>query len=218
MDADVADLNIIKINNVVSTFYIGNPVYIEKIARSHPFLAELANTFSAGIMRFKHIKTTCLIFPEGKVVINGAKSELCGLRTAWSCCKILRGCGITNASVHGFKLQNVAMAVKLGPCIDMSAFHHDYSYTSSYPVEDFPAITLNTLKKDDSTTIRLFETGKVVMIGAKNVNEGVAAYNSAYTNIKKYIVYDSVEADHLRKKTKLLRVEKVLNSGKKKKS
>jgi transcription initiation factor TFIID TATA-box-binding protein len=158
-------------------------------------LAELALTcrnteynpkrFSACIMRlrgsdmFPNMRTTGLIFGNGKIVITGSKSEAQGFYSAKQFAKIIRKLGyrfLNEDSLRSdFKVHNVVATVSLNHLIrlDGLATDTDHKLFVSYEPEIFAGLIYRMAIPDAQyrVVLLIFVTGKIVLTGAKSIKD-----------------------------------------------
>ena len=161
-----------RIVNIVSTCSLNINIDL-RLAANHLCDVEYKpEKFIGIIMKFKTPKSTVLIFPNGKLVITGTKTENDGKRIARKTCQRLRKLEF-NPKITDFKIQNIVSSFDLkeivdkqtGTIIDLNKLAQTGLPQSSYEPEIFPAFicVINKIK------IITFHTGKVNFTGAKTV-------------------------------------------------
>src|SRR6266700_5242837 len=133
------------------------------------------NRFTAVIKKFKNPKSTVLIFPNGKLVITGAKfekdSDLIVKRTK----RLLKKFGL-NSKITEYKIQNIVATVDFkdfvkkqsGTIIDF----YKLSGICSYEPERFAGATMTF----NGIKVCIFHNGKLNYLGAKDVESIIRAH------------------------------------------
>ena len=176
-----------EINNIISTVSLGSNLNIKNIALKIKN-AEYTNNFSKLILKSKDSKATATMFPSGKMVCSGAKTE----KESKSLCvkfgKIVNKVGF-NAELKNFKIQNIVASydVKFRICLPKlfneintlikNANSLEYNYVK-YNSDTFPGLIfyMNDLK----ISLLVFEYGKVVISGAKKRKEIEDIFRNVY--------------------------------------
>ena len=138
-------------------------------------------SFPGAIYRIREPQVTLLIFSSGKVVCTGANSVE-NVKTAVS--KLLEKLDGVGLAVEGeplMKLQNIVASANIGFRIDLDKLAIE-CFNVEYEPEQFPGLVLRL--EDPKTSILIFSTGKMVITGAKNMEDAIKAAQTAEEMIK----------------------------------
>jgi len=183
-------------------------------------LAELALTcrnteynpkrFSACIMRlrgtatFPNMRTTGLIFGNGKIVITGSKSEAQSFYSAKQFAKIIKKLGyrfLNEASLRNdFKIHNVVATVSLNHLIrlDGLATNPEHKNYLNYEPEIFAGLIYRM--SVPKVVFLIFVTGKIVLTGAKSIKDCEVALDHMLPVIDPYKTISGIENSKVPKK------------------
>jgi len=159
--------------------------------------------FSACIMRlrgtatFPNMRTTGLIFGNGKIVITGSKSEAQSFYSAKQFAKIIKKLGyrfLNEASLRNdFKLHNVVATVSLDHLIrlDGLATNSEHKNFVNYEPEIFAGLIFRMAIP--RVVFLIFVTGKIVLTGAKSIKDCETALELMLPVIDPYKTITSTE-------------------------
>ena len=171
-----------QINNVISTVNLGNNLNLKNIALQLKNVEYNTNKSSNIIIKTKNNKITATIFSNGKMVCSGAKTE----RESKSAClkfsKIVKKLGY-KIELKDFKIQNIIASYEANFKISLPKLYNvinTYIYNSKklgnninnyckFNKEGFPGLIL--YMNDSKINLLIFESGKVVISGAKKRKE-----------------------------------------------
>jgi len=137
--------------------------------------------FSACIMRlrgttlFPNLRTTGLIFGNGKIVITGSKSESQAFYSAKQFAKIIKKLGYPilneNNLRDDFKIHNIVAMVSLNHLIrlDGLATDSEHKLFASYEPEIFAGLIYRMVRP--KVVLLIFVSGKILFTGAKSVKD-----------------------------------------------
>lgn len=171
------------LQNLVATTDLGVRLDLKTIAL-HARNAEYnPKRFAAVIMRIREPKTTALIFASGKMVVTGAKcvddSRLASRKFA----RIIQKLGFA-AEFKAFTVQNIVGSADVKFPIRLESLAYAHGMFSSYEPELFPGLIYRMVKP--KVVLLIFVSGKVVLTGAKTVDDIQTAFNSIYPVLHSY--------------------------------
>jgi transcription initiation factor TFIID TATA-box-binding protein len=170
--------------------------------------------FSACIMRlrgsdmFPTMRTTGLIFGNGKIVITGSKSETQSFYSAKQFAKIIKKLGYRFLNEDNlradFKLHNVVATVSLNHLIrlDGLATNVEHKNFVSYEPEIFAGLIYRMILPAKTVVLLIFVTGKIVLTGAKSIGDCELALERMIPFIDDYKTISGVEDKRVLKKAR----------------
>ena len=139
------------------------------------------------ILRKKEPKTTALIFPNGKMVVVGAKDEGESKTAAKSFAKDIKRLGY-DVKFKNFKIENVVGTCDIKSKISLSKlslyFQKKIAKNFNYEPEVFPGLIYHM--QEPKICLLIFESGKIVFVGAKERKQIFDAAYKILPLLKKY--------------------------------
>lgn len=135
--------------------------------------------FAAVILRFKDPKIAILIFEEGKIVCTGAKEHNQARTLVYEIVETLKSKGYTQISQSQLETENLVTSTTLPWKIDQKKFHESNTVLCSYDPQQFPGISFRHPSLGRLTML-IFQSGKVVITGAKSMENVRKALNLLY--------------------------------------
>uniref|UniRef100_A0A6B2LKN4 TATA-box-binding protein n=1 Tax=Arcella intermedia TaxID=1963864 RepID=A0A6B2LKN4_9EUKA len=139
--------------------------------------------FAAVIMRIREPKTTALIFSSGKMVCTGAKSEELSRRAARKYARIIYKLGFPT-KFKEFKVQNIVASCDVRFPVRLEGLACTHDSFSSYEPELFPGLIYRMV--DPKVVLLIFVSGKIVLTGAKEVDEIFEAFEAIYPVLEEF--------------------------------
>ena len=184
------DIKIIPIiQNIVSTVNLGNvkEKEKEKLNLNLKLIAlQVENTqynpskFTGLVIRIKEPRTTALIFPNGKLVCLGAKTEEDSLKACKQYAKIIKNLNYPISTVNNFRVQNIVGSSNVNfkiPLMKLYIHMKKYNCKVIYEPECFPGLIYRYLDEEEKNeenkdqklniVFLIFASGKMVITGAK---------------------------------------------------
>jgi transcription initiation factor TFIID TATA-box-binding protein len=181
------------IHNIVATAQIqtSTPLQLDRLKQIFRFSSFNRRKFAAVTLRLVRPNCTILLFTSGKLVITGSKSFSEALLSAYRIRNLLRKTCIGQQFViTGFEIQNVVshceLVVKEGEILDIEALYERYHIYSTYQSHIFPGLIFRypNLK----VVALMFFSGKVVLTGAKSLNDIDEGWDVIFSLLKSYVV------------------------------
>lgn len=181
------------IHNIVATAQIQTsaPLHLDRLKQIFRFSSFNRRKFAAVTLRLVRPNCTILLFTSGKLVITGSKSFSEALLSAYRIRALLRRtCVGQQFTITGFEIQNVVSHCELvvgeGEILDIEALYERYHIYSTYQSHIFPGLIFRypNLK----VVALMFFSGKVVLTGAKSLNDIDEGWDVIFSLLKSYVV------------------------------
>lgn len=126
--------------------------------------------FDAVILRIQEPKATAMVFKVGKVNIVGTRDQEVARLAAKKFCRILRKVGYS-CRIEEFVVNNLVATIACNFRIRLQEIANDKGHRqlARYNPETFPGIIYKI--PDPKITLLIFESGKIIMTGAKSYND-----------------------------------------------
>lgn len=165
-----------RLNNIVSTVDLDCDLDLIKLTL-HARNAEYnPRRFSAVIIRLSEPKSTGLVFRSGKLVCTGARNIEASRLAARKLALIIQKIGYAVKFID-FKVQNIVATSDVRFPIDLEQIALTHVRFCTYEPEIFPGLVYRML--EPKVSLLVFVTGKVVLTGAKTLED----LNSAFAKI-----------------------------------
>ena len=181
------------IHNIVATAQIQTsaPLHLDRLKQIFRFSSFNRRKFAAVTLRLVRPNCTILLFTSGKLVITGSKSFSEALLSAYRIRALLRRtCVGQQFTITGFEIQNVVSHCELvvgeGEILYIEALYERYHIYSTYQSHIFPGLIFRypNLK----VVALMFFSGKVVLTGAKSLNDIDEGWDVIFSLLKSYVV------------------------------
>ena len=171
----------IKIENIVATVSLDQPLDLIAIERSMPTVEYNPDQFPGLIFRLDSPKVTALIFKSGKMVITGAKSTEELIKAVKKIVRTLYKKGIIITSRPKIQIQNIVASANLYREVNLekAAFLLE---NNMYEPEQFPGLIYRM--SDPQVVLLIFSSGKMVITGAKSEDEVEEAVRKIYKKLE----------------------------------
>jgi transcription initiation factor TFIID TATA-box-binding protein len=171
------------LQNIVSTVNLGCQLDLKRIALQARNAEYNPKRFAAVIMRIRSPRTTALIFSSGKMVCTGAKSEEDSIQAARRYARVIQKLGFP-AKFLDFKIQNMVGSADVSFKIHLEALSLKHATYCSYEPELFPGLIYRIIQP--KIVLLIFNSGKVVLTGAKERREIHEAFKLIYPILKTF--------------------------------
>ena len=179
-----------EINNIITTANLGNNLHLKNIASK---LKNIEYNFSKSsnlILRTKSSKITVTLFPCGKMICSGAKNEKESKATCLKIVKMIKKFE-NNVELKDFKIQNMVVSFDVKFKINLDKlfkelnllinnskkFGNNYNYCK-YNKNEFQGLIF--YMNDSTINFIIYESGKIVLSGAKNRKEIYDVFKNIY--------------------------------------
>lgn len=177
-------LHTITIQNVVATVNLSCRIDQRLLTQKARNAEYNPKRFAAVIMRIRDPKSTALIFESGKMVVLGAKSEALAKIAARKYAKIIKMCEHGAVGFKDFKVNNMVGVAACDFPIRLEGLVLGHARFSSYEPELFPGLIYRMVKP--KLVMLIFVSGKVVMTGARSVQDLHSAFNKIYPVLQEF--------------------------------
>lgn len=175
-----------RIMNVVADARLNQSLDLSKIAelKENNVKIEFSPEDFPGIMfRLRNPATTLLVFASGKVVSVGTKSEEDAKKSVHRLIDILQKNGIKILNEPEILINNIVATTNSKRRINLDQISMKFKNTVYYMPEDFPGLFYRM--QEPKITIMLFESGKIVITGARSEAQIPVAAQKIYDLIEK---------------------------------
>ena len=178
-----------EINNIITSANLGNNLYLNNIALKLKNVDYNLNKSSNLTLKAKNCKIIATIFSNGKMICSGAKNEKESKASCVKYAKIIKKIE-NNVDLKDLKIQNMVATFDVRFKINLDKlfkeintlinnskkFGNNYNYCK-YNKNEYPGLVF--YMNDSKINFVVYETGKVVLSGAKSRNE----INDVFKNI-----------------------------------
>lgn len=181
------------IHNIVATAQIATstPLQLDRLKQIFRFASFNRRKFAAVTLRLLRPNCTILLFTSGKLVITGSKSASEALLSVYRVRRMLReACVGQRFVVTGFNIQNVVshceLPVKDGEILDIEALYERHHIYCTYQAHIFPGLIFRY--PNLRVVALMFFSGKVVLTGARSLEDIDQGWDVIYGLIRPYLV------------------------------
>ncbi|KAF3333508.1 TATA-box-binding protein-like protein [Carex littledalei] len=158
------------LQNVVSTVNLNCSLDLKSIALQARNAEYNPKRFSAVVMRIREPKTTALIFASGKMILL--------LFSNLQFARIVQKLGFS-AQFKEFKIQNMVASCGVNFSVNLSRLAvSSHGVFISYEPEIFPGLIYRM--RQPKLVLLIFQSGKIVITGAKKTDEIHAAFSNIF--------------------------------------
>ena len=184
-----------RVQNVVTTLTTGAslhlPTVVQRLSASYGCEYN-PKRFAAVTMRIRERSTlpgatltaTALFFRSGKIVCTGARSVA---QSRWALIrfvKILRSVGFPT-SMRGYQVQNIVGSTSVGAQVNLDAMAAANVLQCNYEPQQFPGLVFRV--KEQRQVCLVFQSGELVITGAKRTHQLVSAFNKVLSVLKQFV-------------------------------
>ena len=194
------------IQNIVSTVKLDSISKEQKLNLNLKAIAlQLTNThydpkkFTGLIMRIKEPKTTGLIFPNGKIVCLGAKTEEDSKKACKRFGKMIQNLDYPISGIKEFRIENIVCSSNVNfkiPLMKLYIHMKKYKCRVTYEPECFPGLIYRYIDEEDeikdndgrnlNIVYLIFASGKIVIAGAKSRNHIYDSFKKVYQLLSQF--------------------------------
>jgi transcription initiation factor TFIID TATA-box-binding protein len=172
----------IKIENIIAFAELADGFEINKLAENAPEFIFNRDEFNGLTLKLEDPKTAVLILPTGKVICTGAKDIVDAEKSLKILINKLKKRKIKLKPKPKLKIQNVIASIDLKKELDLSLISSGLSLENiTYEPDNFPGLIYKL--NDIGATILLFSSGKIVSIGANNIEDASMSIEIMKENI-----------------------------------
>ncbi|UCE73626.1 MAG: TATA-box-binding protein [Methanomassiliicoccales archaeon] len=176
----------IRIQNLVATLQIAENLNLEYINQITSGMKYNPVIFPGLIYRLKELGTTLLLFKSGQVVCTGAKYNEDINRSIKTLIKVLKGANLEVFKNPNITIQNIVATYNLDVRLDLNEVAIGLGLENiEYEPEQFPGLVYRIV--EPRTVILLFQSGKVICTGAKQIEDIELAINKLKDELHTYL-------------------------------
>ncbi|HII14725.1 MAG TPA: TATA-box-binding protein [Nanoarchaeota archaeon] len=172
----------IKIQNIVATTSLEQPIPLVKLAEALPNTEYNPEQFPGLVMRIKEPKTSALIFSSGRIVCTGAKSMKKVKEAIDNIIKNVEKIKIKVKVEPKAIVQNMVASGSIGIDLNLNSLAIDMENTE-YEPEQFPGLVYKL--PGTRATFLLFSNGKIVCTGTRSEGKLHEAVDKLVENLAK---------------------------------
>ena len=146
-------------------------------------------TNKALILKAKNILIN--IYPNGKIILSGAKSEKESKKYFYKIAKLFKKCSSKEIN-KDFKVQNILANYNINFKLNLQTLHKELNSlidnqidTCNYVLNNYPMVILYINFNEQKINATFFDTGKIVISGAKKLNEIENIFKKIYPVLNK---------------------------------
>jgi len=158
----------IQVQNIVCGANMGCPLDLVRIVMWTSNSEYNPQRFNGLIMRLRTPNVTSLLFPSGKMIMQGAKDDRTGNLGCRKVAKILERLG-HNVKFSDYTVHNIVCTWDVGFPIMLEELNTAHSQFTSFEPEVFPALIYRMVKP--RAVFLMFVNGKVVLTGLKTKSD-----------------------------------------------
>ena len=159
-------LNNLKVHNVVASGTMNTKLPLSQIAMELEKAEYEPEQFPGLVYRLENPKAAALLFNSGKVVCTGTKSVNQAHKALGNLVNKLKELGVELEDVSDVKIQNMVASTCVDKKIDLNKIAFELEGTE-YEPEQFPGLVYRL--DDPKVVFLIFQSGKVICTGAKNL-------------------------------------------------
>ncbi|EEB72945.1 TATA-box-binding protein [Thermococcus sp. AM4] len=174
----------LEVENVVASIDLHGKIDVERVASELDPVHYDPSVFPGAIYKMGSFGVTFLIFYSGKLVCTGAKSVETIKRATEELKQTLESMGMKFRGKPEIRVQNIVAAGDAGfRTLDLDTVALTLPNVE-YEPEIFPGVVYRV--KNSRITILIFNSGKIVVSGAKTEEDIQRAVNELISEFKKY--------------------------------
>ncbi|ETW01712.1 hypothetical protein, variant [Aphanomyces invadans] len=175
-DAAISDNYDITVANIMATFDLATKIDLKHLVLNARNVEFNPRKFQGAIMRLREPKSTCIIFSTGKVVVVGMKAVPDLEIVARKVESIAQKVGFRDAAAQSLSVRNITASAKAPYPIRLEGLLNEHTRFCTYEPELFPALYYRM--KEPNLCFVVFVTGKVVVCGAKTIEEIIHGFSN----------------------------------------
>ena len=164
----------INIDNIVCFIETKEPLDLEFLKENLTEANYNPEEFNGLTIKYKYPKTAAIILPNGKIISTGAKDYDDAKSTIIKTVDKINNTGLSIEKDFEIKIENVVASTDVGKELHLSSIANGLVFESvTYEPERFPGLIYRL--KESCIDVILFNSGKVVCVGAKKIEEAIDA-------------------------------------------
>jgi transcription initiation factor TFIID TATA-box-binding protein len=171
----------VNVENIVSTVALGREIDLRELVARIRGVEYNPENFPGAILRIKDLRVSFLLFKSGKCVLTGAKSQESIVLAVRELVRCLNAAGIEVEKTPDYEIENIVSSSSLGFRVDLDRLAIE-SFNAEYEPEQFPGLVLRL--DNPRTAVLVFNSGKIIVVGARRVEDVILASEKTMENIR----------------------------------
>ena len=175
----------VRIQNFVATIDLRCKLNLQTIQHNVRNAEYNPQKFAACIIRIREPRCTALVFESGKMVVTGAGCEADAKRGTVKFGSTIKKLGFdVSINDEDFHVSNVVASVDVQYAIKLEGLAYEHGTSANYEPELFPGLIYRM--QVPKVVLLIFVSGKIVLTGAKSVNDLLEAFRVIFPVLYKY--------------------------------
>lgn len=172
----------VSIENIVSSIKFQEKIPLDELINYSENIEYEPEQFPGAVYRIENMPVTSLIFSSGKVILTGAENTEMINQAVEKVKKLLEKAGVKTRNMEELKIENIVASTKFPYRINLDVLAYNLE-TTEYEPEQFPGLIYRD--KEYNLVLLVFNSGKVICTGGKNVKEVREVIDKFYKVVKK---------------------------------
>lgn len=165
----------VEIVNVVASFSLDTTLDLKEVHQrfeNESLFDEAIFNYSVVVLRVKKPKMSFLIYRTGRIICTGAKSVEDAKQSGEYLLNRFRNVGVNIHFLREVEINNIVAKADLGSELNLNLIATNSGLENvEYEPEQFPGLIYRMNEKNIKCTILLFRSGRIVIVGLKDVNK-----------------------------------------------
>ena len=184
-----------KFLSITSTLNLSSNLNLKNISQKLKFSEYEQNFSNKSLLILKKKNIVINIYPNGKIILSGAKSEKEAKKYCYKIVKNFKKIS-TREIYKEFKVQNIVANYVINFRINLEILYKEINNLidkgkdiCNYVVENYPMVILYISLNEQKINATFFETGKIVISGAKSLNDIENIFKRIYPLVNKARIF-----------------------------
>lgn len=179
-----------KILSITSILNLGSNLNLKNISQKLK-TSHYEQNYSNKSLILKTKNIIVNIYPNGKLILSGAKSEKEAKKYSYKIAKNFKKCSSKELN-KGFKIQNIVANYIINFRLNLQILNKELNClidnkidTCNYVIDNYPMVILYINLNEQKINATFFDTGKIVISGAKKQNDIEYIFKKVYPLLNK---------------------------------
>jgi len=164
------------IDNIICFIEPAKSFDIENLSEKIPNTLYNPEEFEGLSIKYNDLKTAAIILSNGKIICTGAKNMDDAEKTITRTITKINETGLSIKEDFEIKIENIVASINLYKDLHLSSIANGLMLQNvTYEPEKFPGLIYKL--GDSCVEVLLFNSGKIVCVGAKSIDEATKAIN-----------------------------------------
>ena len=180
-----------KIVSITSVLNLNSNLNLKNISQKLKSLEYEQNYTNKSLILKTKKNILINIYPNGKIILSGAKSEKEAKKYSYKIVKLFKKCSSKEINKE-FKIQNIVANYNINFKLNLQSLHKELNSlinnktdTCNYVLNNYPMVILYFNLNDQNINATFFDTGKIVISGTKKLNEIENIFKKIYPLLNK---------------------------------